>query len=88
MLRQLSELYDETAYRGIVHEGVLKGPGNALEAVGVVEAALRDPQILDALILWLERFEMPPVMIGVALGLTFRLQRRDVPPSDWSEPDR
>lgn len=66
MLRQLSELYDETAYRGIVHEGVLKGPGNPLEAAGVVEAALRGPQVLDALILWLERFEMPPVMIGVA----------------------
>jgi len=26
--------------------------------------------------------------IGVALGLAFRLQRRNVPPSDWSDPDR
>lgn len=26
--------------------------------------------------------------VGVALGLAFRLQRRDVPASDWSEPDR
>ena len=25
---------------------------------------------------------------GVALGLAFRLQRRNVPPSDWSDPDR
>lgn len=26
--------------------------------------------------------------VGVALGLAFRLQRRNVPSSDWSEPDR
>ncbi len=26
--------------------------------------------------------------IGVALGLALRLQRRDIPASDWSEPDR
>jgi SulP family sulfate permease len=26
--------------------------------------------------------------VGVALGLALRLQRRDAPPSDWSEPDR
>ena len=26
--------------------------------------------------------------IGVALGLAIRLQRRDDPASDWSEPDR
>lgn len=26
--------------------------------------------------------------MGVALGLAFRLRRRDVPASDWSEPDR
>jgi hypothetical protein len=66
MLRQLSELYDETAYRGIVRGGVLAPSGNPLDAAGVLEAALRAPEILDALILWLERFEMPPVMIGVA----------------------
>ena len=30
-----------------------------------MEAALRDPDVLEALILLLERFEMPPVMIGV-----------------------
>ncbi len=66
MLRQLSELYNETAYRGIVHEGVLAGPGAPLDAAGVFDAALKDAQLLEALILWLERFEMPPVMIGVA----------------------
>jgi SulP family sulfate permease len=26
--------------------------------------------------------------VGVALGLAFRLQRRKVPESDWSEPER
>lgn len=26
--------------------------------------------------------------VGVALGLALRLQRRDVPPSDWSDPER
>jgi SulP family sulfate permease len=26
--------------------------------------------------------------VGVALGLAFRLQRRNVPASDWSEPER
>lgn len=66
MLRQLSGLYDEMAYRGMVHEDVLKGPVKPAGAAGVLDAALRDPQVLDALILWLERFEMPPVMIGVA----------------------
>jgi hypothetical protein len=32
----------------------------------MLEAALHDAQVLEALILWLERFEMLPVMIGVA----------------------
>lgn len=26
--------------------------------------------------------------VGVAVGLALRLRRRDVPPADWSEPDR
>lgn len=66
MMRQLSELYNETAYRGIVHEGVLAGPRAPLDAAEVFDAALKDAQLLEALILWLERFQMPPVMIGVA----------------------
>jgi len=66
MLRQLSELYNETAYRGVVHEGLLKGAGKPHDATGVLGVALRDAQVLEALILWLERFEMPPVMVGVA----------------------
>ncbi len=26
--------------------------------------------------------------VGVALGLALRMQRRDIPPSDWADPDR
>ncbi|MEZ5384223.1 MAG: hypothetical protein R3F13_01780 [Prosthecobacter sp.] len=66
MLRQLSELYNETAYRGLVHKDILAGPGTPLDAEGVLEVALRDAKLLEALILWLERFQMPPAMIGVA----------------------
>jgi len=66
MLRQLNDLYNETAYRGMMSGGVLKGLGTQFDAAKMLEAALRDAQVLEALILWLERFEMPPVMIGVA----------------------
>jgi len=40
--------------------------GTSFDAKKLMEAALRDPEVLEALILLLERFEMPPVMIGVA----------------------
>lgn len=65
MLRQLNDFYNETAYRGMMSGGVLKGLGPQFDAGKMVEAALRDPQVLEALILWVERFEMPPVMIGM-----------------------
>lgn len=65
MLRQLNDLYNETAYRGMMSGGVLKGLGTQFDAGKMLEAALHDAQVLEALVLWLERFEMPPVMIGV-----------------------
>ncbi|MBE2285219.1 MAG: hypothetical protein IAE77_17300 [Prosthecobacter sp.] len=66
MLRQLNDLYNETAYRGMMSGGMLKGLGTQFDAAKMVEAALGDAQVMEALILWLERFEMPSVMIGVA----------------------
>jgi len=66
LLRQLNDLYNETAYRGMMSGGTLAGLGTSFDAKKLLEAALRDPEILEALILLLERFEMPPVMIGVA----------------------
>jgi len=66
LLRQLNDLYNETAYRGMMSGGVLAGLGTSFDAKKLMEAALRDPEVLEALILLLERFEMPPVMIGVA----------------------
>lgn len=66
VLRQLNDLYNETAYRGMMSGGVLAGLGTSFDAKKLMEAALRDPEVLEALILLLERFEMPPVMIGVA----------------------
>ncbi|WP_395741851.1 hypothetical protein [Prosthecobacter sp.] len=66
LLRQLNDLYNETAYRGMMSGGVLAGLGTSFDAKKLMDAALRDPEVLEALILMLERFEMPPVMIGVA----------------------
>jgi hypothetical protein len=66
LLRQLNDLYNETAYRGMMSGGVLAGLGTSFDAKKLMEAALRDPEVLEALILLLERFEVPPVMIGVA----------------------
>lgn len=66
LLRQLNDLYNETAYRGMMSGGVLAGLGTSFDAKKLMEAALHDPAVLEALILLLERFEMPPVMIGVA----------------------
>ncbi|MDI1310709.1 hypothetical protein [Prosthecobacter sp.] len=66
LLRQLNDLYNETAYRGMMSGGVLAGLGTSFDAKKLMEAALRDPAVLEALILLLERFEMPPMMVGVA----------------------
>ncbi len=66
LLRQLNDLYNETAYRGMMSGGVLAGLGTSFDAKKLMEVALRDPEVLEALILLLERFEMPPVMLGVA----------------------
>lgn len=66
MLRQLNDLYNETAYRGMMSGGFLKGLGTQFDVGRMLEAALHDAQVLEALVLWLERFEMPPVMVGVA----------------------
>ena len=66
LLRQLNDLYNETAYRGMMSGGVLSGLGTSFDAKKLMSAALRDPEVLEALILLLERFEMPPMMIGVA----------------------
>lgn len=66
LLRQLNDLYNETAYRGMMSGGILAGLGSSFDAQKLWDAALTDPQVLEALILLLERFEMPPVMIGIA----------------------
>ena len=66
LLRQLNDLYNETAYRGMMSGGALAGLGTSFDAKKLTEAALRDPEVLESLILLLERFEMPPMMIGVA----------------------
>jgi len=66
MLRWLNDLYNETAYRGMMSGGVLKRLGTRFDMGRMLEASLHDAQVLEALVLWLERFEMPPVMIGVA----------------------
>jgi len=65
-LRQLNDLYNETAYRGMMSGGVLAGLGKSFDAKKLLETALRDARVLEAVILLLERFEMPPVMIGAA----------------------
>lgn len=65
-LRQLNDLYNETAYRGMMSGGVLAGLGTSFDAQKLLETALRDARVLEAVILLLERFDMPPVMIGVA----------------------
>jgi hypothetical protein len=65
-LRQLNDLYNETAYRGMMSGGVLAGLGTSFDVMKLMDVARRDPAVLEALILLLERFEMPPVMIGVA----------------------
>lgn len=66
VLRQLNDLYNETAYRGLMSGGPLAGLGQRFDLAQMLNAALSDPQALEALILLLERFEMPPVICGVA----------------------
>ncbi len=66
LLRQLNDLYNETAYRGMMSGGALAALGTSFDAKKLMQAALNDPEVLEALILLIERFEMPPVMIGVA----------------------
>lgn len=65
-LRQLNDLYNEAAYRGMMSGGVLASLGTAFDVKKMLAAALSDEQTLDALILMLERFEMPSIMMGVA----------------------
>ncbi|WP_395740038.1 hypothetical protein [Prosthecobacter sp.] len=76
LLRQLNDLYNETAYRGMMSGGVLAGLGTSFDAKKLMDAALRDPEVLESLILLLERFEMPPVMIGVASPEPEKVLRR------------
>lgn len=66
VLRQLNDLYNETAYRGLMSGGALAGLGTRFDIGRLVDVALTDAQVMEALILLLERFEMPPVMLGVA----------------------
>lgn len=86
VLRQLNDLYNETAYRGLMSGGALAGLGTSFDIGKMVDVALTDAQVMEALILLLERFEMPPVMLGVAspepekvLGKISKLLRL----SDW-----
>lgn len=66
VLRQLNDLYNETAYRGMMSGGKLAGLGTSFDIGKMIDAALADTQVLEAVILLLERFEMPPIMLGVA----------------------
>lgn len=86
MLRQLNDLYNETAYRGMMSGGLLKGLGTSFDMAKMLEVALHDATVLEALILWLERFEMPPVMIGVASPEPEKVLQKishDLRLSDW-----
>ncbi len=65
VLRQLNDLYNETAYRGIMSGGALAGLGTSFDIAKMVDAALADAHVLEALILLLERFEMPTIMLGM-----------------------
>lgn len=66
VLRQLNDLYNETAYRGMMSGGTLAGLGTSFDIGKMMDAALADAQLMEDLILLLERFEMPPVMLGIA----------------------
>ncbi|MGV3659544.1 MAG: hypothetical protein ACO1TE_05150 [Prosthecobacter sp.] len=66
VLRQLNDLYNETAYRGMMSGGALAALGTSFDTGKMVDAALADNQVLEAVILLLERFEMPPMMLGFA----------------------
>ncbi len=66
VLRQLNDLYNETAYRGMMGGGALAALGTRFDIGKMIDAALADPQVLEAVILLLERFEMPPIMLGIA----------------------
>lgn len=66
VLRQLNDLYNETAYRGMMSGGALAALGTSFDIGKMIDAALADTQLLEAVILLLERFEMPPVMLGLA----------------------
>lgn len=86
MLRQLNDLYNETAYRGMMSGGLLKGLGTSFDMAKMLEVALHDATVLEALILWLERFELPPVMIGVASPEPEKVLQKishDLRLSDW-----
>lgn len=65
VLRQLNDLYNETAYRGLMSGGALAGLGTSFDMSKMLDAALADAEVLEALILLLERFEMPTVMLGM-----------------------
>ncbi len=66
VLRQLTDLYNETAYRGMMSGGAPARLGTGFDIGRMINAALGDTQLLEAMILLLERFEMPPIMLGVA----------------------
>lgn len=65
VLRQLNDLYNETAYRGMMSGGTLAALGNSFDIGRMIDAALADTRLLEAVILLLERFEMPSIMLGV-----------------------
>lgn len=66
VLRQLTDLYNETSYRGMMSGGAPATLGTRFDIGKMIDAALADAQLLEAMILLLERFEMPPIMLGVA----------------------
>lgn len=66
VLRQLTDLYNETSYRGMMSGGATASLGLSFDIGKMIDAALLDTQLLESMILLLERFEMPPIMLGFA----------------------
>lgn len=66
VLRQLNDFYNETAYRGLMSGGELASLGTSFNLAKMLNAAMADAQMLESLILLLERFEVPSLMLGVS----------------------
>lgn len=66
VLRQFYNWYNEIAYRGMMSGRAPATLGTGFDLGRMIDAAVADTQLLESMILLLERFEMPPIMLGVA----------------------